>query len=142
VAVTRANLRAWSQASICLLCAIAGVLFAFPVEPTEFSGGWLTGPLLRIHGVSGWLFLLSAALAFFLPRLAAITGLIAVVLALPRYLYFLTPGFFRMVFPGERKVLATSFFATNPSAIGAIATLIVATYVCARRLLRESLVLS
>jgi len=142
VPVTDSRRVTWLQAATCLLCAIAGVLFTFPIGPTEFSGGWLTGPLLRIHEVSGWLFLVSAVLALFRPRPAAVAGLVAVVLALPLYLYFVTPGFFRLLFPGEHKVLATSFFATNPSAIGAVAMLIVAAYACARRLLRETFVLS
>jgi hypothetical protein len=138
--VTRANLRAWSQASICLLSAIVGVLFALPLEPTEFSSGRVTGPLLRIHDVSGVLFLLSTALTFFRPRFAAVIGLVAAALALPFYAYFVTPGLFRTIVRGEYSMPMSSFFGTSPAAIGASALLIVAAYVCARRLLRQSFV--
>ena len=55
----RVGAHAWRQAASCLLCAIVGFTFSAPLGPSEFSGGSVTGPLLTLHDVSGYLFLLA-----------------------------------------------------------------------------------
>ena len=127
----------WSHAAVCLLCAIVSVLCSSALEPTEFSGGRVTGRLLSLNDVSAALFLLSAALTFFRQRTAAIVGLVAVALALPLCAYFLTPSVFRMLVRGTYSVQVDSFFDSGPSVLSASAVLIVAAALCVRRVARR-----
>jgi hypothetical protein len=76
-------------------------------EGTEFSGGRLTGPLLRLLYVGGFLFLSALVLAFLRPRIAAAAGLVASLFCLPLYLYRLAPG----LFPGDYSVAPSRVFA-------------------------------
>jgi uncharacterized membrane protein len=126
----------WSHAGICLLCVVASVLWSFVLEPTEFSGGWVTSRLLSLNDVSAGLFLVSAALTFFRPRTGAAAALCAVALAVPLCAYFLTPGLFRMLVRGEYSVPAESFFGTSASVLSTSAVLIVAAVLCVRRVVR------
>lgn len=70
---------------------------AFELAGTEFSGGYITGPMLAMFDTATLVFLVAAIAAFFLPRMAAAIGLIACLLRFPFYLYFLFPGPFRWV---------------------------------------------
>jgi hypothetical protein len=110
-----------AYAVICVVCAVVGGLFASPLEASEFSGGTVTGPLLSVHSFSLLLFLLSALVTFFLPRIAAAMSLCAVAASLPLYLFFLAPGLLRAVFGGEWSVPAIGLFAWNAGAAAAIA---------------------
>src|ERR1700732_3464004 len=96
--------RAARLAGICLLCAIVGWIFSAPFGPSEFSGGTVTGPLLTIHDLAGYLFLLAIVMTFVYQRLAADVALVACLLSLPLYLYVTAPGPFRLLVPGEYKV--------------------------------------
>jgi hypothetical protein len=107
-------------AGVCLLCAIAGWMFSGGLEGSEFSGGRITGPLLGIHDLSSFVFLLAFGLTFRYRRAAAAVALVAALLSLPLYLYFIAPGPFRALFPGPWNVLASSSFVWNTAAIAAI----------------------
>ena len=123
------SLRRWEVFHIaaCVLCAGLGWRFTDPLEGTEFSGGWLTGPLLTVHGLSIVLFLLSAALIVVYRRAAVIIGFVACISALPLYTYFIIPGVFHSVFRGESSVPAPSFVA-NGWALAGIAAVCAAAY--------------
>ena len=111
----------------CLVCAVLGWRFTATLEGTEFSGGWLTGPLLTIHGLSIVLFLVSAALIVVYRRAAVIIGVAASIGALPLYAYSALPGVFHSVFRGESAVPAPSFVA-NGWALAGIAAVCAAAY--------------
>jgi len=89
------------QLSLALVC-LAGVFVALRnsngLDGTEFSGGWLTGPLLSMTDVGIVLFLLALIVAFVSPRVAAAIALAASLLCLPLYLYFIAPIPFSQVF--------------------------------------------
>ena len=112
----------------CLLAALLQLWFAFPLDGSEFSGGRLTGPILNLSDYGGYVFLIAAVLALFLPRLASVMALAAVLLCLPLYLYSITPGIFRQLFPGEYKMPIASSFTWNALALAGIAS--VAVVVC------------
>src|ERR1700761_2306271 len=93
----------WQAASLLLCLAVAAPLTDW-IGVSEFSGGWVTGPLLSVFQ-SGWFFfLLAMILTFFYQRVGAAVGIAASVLCLPFYLYFAVPGLFRSVFRGEWSV--------------------------------------
>jgi Na+(H+)/acetate symporter ActP len=85
------------------------------------------------------LFIPALILTFFYRRIAAGIGLIASVLCLPLYLYFVAPGPFRWVFKGEYSVPLRANFFWNNWAIAGITSLIVAVFVCLRSFSAASL---
>jgi hypothetical protein len=70
-----------------LLCACLAWQVTSGYEGTEFSGGWLTGPLLSMEEIGTVLFILAIVLTFVFPRVAAAIGLVASVLCLPLYFF-------------------------------------------------------
>jgi hypothetical protein len=123
-------------AGVCLLCAIAGWMFSDGIEVSEFGGGRITGPLLSIHDLSGFVFLVAIGLTFRYRRAAAAVALVAALLSLPLYLYFVAPGPFRWLFPGPSKVWAPTSFVWNRSAIAAILLVIIAAGISVRTVRR------
>ena len=80
------------------------------LDGSEFSGGWLTGPILNLHFSGALLVTLALPILFVYPRASAAMTLAAVLCCLPLHLYFLIPGFFHRLFPGEYSVTARSYF--------------------------------
>jgi hypothetical protein len=109
--------RALGYAGLCVLAAVVGLFFSDPLGASEFSGGTVTGPLVTLHEVSGCLFVASGVMAFVYQRVAAGVALVAWLLSLPLYLYFVAPRPFRIVIPGEYQVLAQAAFAWNTLAV-------------------------
>src|SRR6266704_4778095 len=89
------------QAISCLLCIAVAWVRLDDLGAPEFSGGWLTGPLFTMADDGSVLFILAIVLTFFYRRIAAVIALMASLLFLPLYLYFVAPGPFRWVFKGE-----------------------------------------
>jgi hypothetical protein len=118
----------------CLACVVVALLITVPVEGTEFSGGWLTGPLLSMADTAALLFVLALIVTFWAPRIAAAVGLASCLLCLPLYLYFIAPVPFSQVFgfAHESKVQFSGGLHWNTWAIGGVLTLAVNTYVCLR----------
>jgi len=103
------KLEMW-QAASCLLCFIIAWAHLDDVGASEFSGGWLTGPLFKMADYGCTLFFLSLFLTFFSRRIVGITTLVASLLCMPFYLCFFVPGTFRRIFREEYSVpLQTSF---------------------------------
>jgi hypothetical protein len=121
----------WQAASLLLCLTVTGMQTEW-VGASEFSGGWITGPLFSMSQY-GWLFFLFAIiLTFFYQRVGAVIGIAASVLCLPFYLYFLVPGLFRSVFIGEWSVPLQSYFSWDTWAISGMLTLAAAIFVCSR----------
>lgn len=91
--------------------------------------GWLTGPILNLSDCGGYLFLLSALLAFFLLRVSSTMTLTAALLCMPLYLYFIAPGIFRKLFPGEYSIPITSAFTWSFPALAGLGSLAVAGFI-------------
>lgn len=87
-----------SLAASCLMCIILALRNTEGLEGTEFSGGWLTGPLLSMIGVGTVLFALAFIAAFFFPRIASAIGFFSSLLCLPLYLYLIAPVQFNLIF--------------------------------------------
>jgi hypothetical protein len=75
----------------CLVCVIVALRNTNSLEGTEFSGGWLTGPLLSMIDIGTVLFVLALIVTFMFPRIAGAIGLASSLLCLPLYLYFIAP---------------------------------------------------
>jgi hypothetical protein len=114
------------QAASCLLCVIVGWAHLDDVGASEFIGGWLTGPLFEIADYGIVFFLVDLLLIFFYRRLASIMAILASILCMPFYLYFLAPGPFRRVFRGEYSVPLRASFVWNTWAVLGILSLIFA----------------
>lgn len=113
-----------------LACAATGWVTSETVATTEFSGGRVTGPLLTLQDSGLYLFLAAVLLTFLSRRLAAGIALIASLVSLPFYLYFVVPGLFRFLFKGEYSVPLRAYIVWDGSAIAGILTLALAGYVC------------
>jgi hypothetical protein len=71
------------QASSCVLCVFFALKITDGLEGTEFSGGWLTRPLLSMEETGTILFVLAVVATFAFPRVAAPIGLASSSLSLP-----------------------------------------------------------
>jgi hypothetical protein len=97
---------------------------------TEFSGGRITGPLLDMLDIGTLLLLLGLILTLIFVRVAAAIVIVACLLCLPLYLYFLAPGPFRQLFRGEYSVPLQSSFVCDRSLIFGILALTITICVC------------
>src|SRR5579864_9746616 len=90
--------RAWKQKSIqavsCLFCLIMW-RYGPKLDGTEFSGGWLTGPLLTLYNSGTLLYGTALLLTFIFRRISAAITIVASLLCLLLYAYFVAPGHFR-----------------------------------------------
>jgi hypothetical protein len=112
------NEKVW-QALACLACTVVLWIHLDRFGASEFSGGRLTGPLLKMADLGFLLFLLALLLSFFLRRAAATIALAATLLCFPFYLYILMPGPYRWIFRGEYSVpLYRPFHWDNWAVVG------------------------
>jgi hypothetical protein len=107
-------------------------------EGTEFSGGWLTGPLLHMKDIGTLLFIAALLFTFFYRRVAGLIMVVASMLCLPLYLYFTAPGPFRWVFRGEYSVPAPASFVWSTWGMVGILGLAIAACLGVRSLLERS----
>lgn len=123
------------QAGSFLLCTSLAWRVASGYEGTEFSGGWLTGPLLSMVGSGTVLFIIAIVLTFVFPRVAAAIGLAASVLCLPLYFFFIAPIPFAEVFARghEFKVQPAPGFHGETWPVIALFATAIAMCLCIRR---------
>src|SRR5260221_70118 len=93
----------------CLIGAIVSWRLSDELGPSEFSGGIVTGPLLRLQDWCVILFPLAVVATFIHLRTAAIVALVAAVFATPLYFYLLAPGVFERAsgLPGSIPSVST-----------------------------------
>jgi hypothetical protein len=101
-------------AAACVLGTIVTFRFTDYLGPTEFNGGTLTSHLMNWQDNASVLFLLAAVLAFLYRRISASIAVVSAVLAAPLYIYFIAPGPFRSVFPGNYWQPLTHRFVWDP----------------------------
>jgi hypothetical protein len=118
----------------CLVCVVVAMRNTNGLEGTEFSGGWLTGPLLSMTDIGTVLFVLALSGSFVYPRIAGAIGLASSLLCLPLYLYFIAPVPFSQIFGfgHEFKVQPSGGLLWDKWAIAGVITLAVAVCVCFR----------
>jgi hypothetical protein len=76
--------------------------------------------------ISGLLFVVALILTFFHPRISATIALVAALLCLPIYLYFIMPGLYQHIFGGESSVPLQTFYYWNSwSAVGILSLVFV-----------------
>ena len=120
----------------CLACVVVVLRNTSRFEGTEFSGGWLTGPLLSMANIGAVLFVLALIVTFRAPHMAEVLGLASSLLCLPLYLYVVAPVPFTEIFGfgHQFKAQPSGGFHWEPWAIGGVLTLAVTTYLCLRGL--------
>lgn len=121
-----------SLALVCLVGVFVALRNSSGLDGTEFSGGWLTGPLLSMTDVGTILFLLALIVTFVSARVGAAIGLAASLLCLPLYVYFIAPVPFSQVFGfgHEFKVQPSGGLHWDRWAIAGVLTLAATVYVC------------
>jgi hypothetical protein len=121
-----------SLALVCLVDVFVALRNSNGLDGTEFSGGWLTGPLLSMSDVGIVLFLPALIVTFVSPRVAAAIGLASSLLCLPLYLYFIAPVPFNQIFGfgHEFKVQPSGGLHWDRWAIVGVLTLAATVYVC------------
>jgi hypothetical protein len=112
------------QAGSCLICLVIASKLQLDLEATEFSGGWVTGPLLQLNFAGSILFVLAFVLTFLRQRIAAVAALVASILCLPLYLYRVAPG----LFPGLRSVSPELIFTWDGWAASGILIILAMLY--------------
>jgi Na+(H+)/acetate symporter ActP len=117
------------QAASCVLCLAVAWIRLDDIGSSEFSGGWLTGPIFLMADAGSDFFIPAMILAFFYRRIAAGIAFVACLLCLPLYLYFIAPGPFRWIFKGEYSVSLRANFYYNNWAIAGIISIVVAVFV-------------
>jgi hypothetical protein len=134
--VTKPNAGQAFQAGSFVLCAFLVLRVMSGSDGTEFSGGWLTGPLLSIANSGNVLFILAAVLTFPFPRVAAGIGLVASLLCVPLCAFFIVPVPFAQVFARghEFSVRPTPGFHWQTWPIATLLAVVLADYLCVRHL--------
>jgi hypothetical protein len=120
--------KAW-LAAVSALSIFVAIVDWTGIEGTEFSGGIVTGPVLHALELGIVLLILGLVLLLFSPRAAALVMLLASVICLPFYLYFLAPGPFRQVFPGEYKAPMQGNFIWAPWDFFGLMTLLMTIFI-------------
>jgi len=134
--VTKPNAGQAFQAASFLLCVSLALKLTNGLEGTEFSGGWLTGPLLAMAELAIILFVLALVLTFFFPRIAAAMGIVSALLCLPLYGFLLAPVPFARVFARghEFSMQPEPGFHWHGWPVTALLSVAVALYFSIRRL--------
>jgi len=115
------------RAFACLACTVVPWIHLDDFRASEFSGGWLTGPLLGMAELGSLFFVVALLLTFFLRRTASTIALAAVLLCFPFYLCILMPGLYRRISKGEYSVpLYRPFHWDTWAAVGVLSLLFVA----------------
>ena len=124
------------QAASFLLCVSLALKLTNGLAGTEFSGGWLTGPLLAMAYHSMILFVIALVLTFFFPRIAAGLGIVSALLCVPLYCFFIAPVPFAQVFARghEFSVQPERGFHWHAWPVTALLSLAMALYFSIRRL--------
>lgn len=122
------------QGGSCLLCAVILWRELDVLGPSEFSGGYVSGPLLRIADVACFLFLLGLGLTFAFRRTAAALLISATLLCWPLYLYLTFPGVVRKITGGEYSTPLLANVIWDRWLIAGMFCLLGLTYVCVRNL--------
>jgi hypothetical protein len=124
------------QAASFLLCVSLALKLTSGLDGTEFSGGWLTGPLLSMADDAIILFILALVLTFLFPRIAAGFGIASALLCSPLYCFFIAPVPFAQVFARghEFKVQQTPGLHWRTWPVTALLSVAIALYFCIRRL--------
>ena len=78
--------------ALTLVCAALALVTSDDLLGTEFGGGQLTGPLVRLCLAGGALLVVCAVLAYVRPRIAAVLTAVAALLCLPLFLYRVAPS--------------------------------------------------
>ena len=123
------------QAGSLLLCVILAVQVTNRLDGTEFSGGWLTGPLLSMADIGTVLFVLALVLTFLVPRVAAAVGLASSLLCIPLCCFLIAPLPFAHVFARghEFKVQPTPGLHWRTWPVTTLVAVALASYLCIRR---------
>jgi len=118
-----------------LLCVCLTLQVTSGLDGTEFSGGWLTGPLLSMANIGTVLFVLALVLTLLLPRVAAGIGLVSSLLCVPLCAFFIAPVPFARVFRRghEFKVQPSPGFHWHIWPVTTSLAIALACYLCIRR---------
>jgi hypothetical protein len=122
------------QTATFLLCISLALRITSGLDGTEFSGGWLSGPLLSMTDIGIGLFMLAIVWTFFSQRVAAAIGLVSSLFCLPLCCFFIAPVPFARIFAHGHgfKVQPAPGFHWHTWSVAALLAVVVAGYNCIR----------
>jgi hypothetical protein len=140
LSLKRPDFQQVTQAVSFLICVFLALQITSGLEGTEFSGGWLTGPLLSMEDTGAALFIVAVVLTFVFSRVAAGIGIASSVLCLPLYLFSIAPVPFAQIFARghEFKTHPIPGFHWHMWPVTGLLALAVTVYVCIRRVVGTS----
>lgn len=122
------------QAVSFLVCACLALQITSGLDGTEFSGGWLTGPLLSMANSGTVLFVLAFPLTFLFRRIASGIGLVSSLLSAPLCAFLIAPVPFAETFARghEFKVQPTPGLHWQAWPVATLLAVAFACYLCIR----------
>jgi len=115
------------RAFACLACTVVPWIHLDDFRASEFSGGWLTGPLLGMAELGSLFFCGSVASDYFPSTNCLHYRPCGRATLFSFYLYILMPGLYRRIFKGEYSVpLYRPFHWDTWAAVGVLSLLFVA----------------
>ena len=131
----RPDARQVAQAGSFLLCVCLTLQLTWGLDSTEFSGGWLTGPLLSMADNGILLFIIAIVLTFLFPRIAAAIGLVSSLLCVPLCAFSIAPAPFAQIFARghEFKVRPELGLHWRTWPVVTLLAVTLACYLCVRR---------
>jgi hypothetical protein len=124
----------WLQAAIGLACAILVLREVAVAGPTEFSGGYLSGPMLRFADWGSVLLLVGLLALIKFHRVASVVFLIASMLSLPVFSFIVFPGYYAKLFHAESSNSLKSNVYWDPTSVLAMAGLVALSILSLRSL--------
>jgi hypothetical protein len=126
--------RLW-QAAVCLVCLVLVFRECGIAGPTEFSGGYITGPVFRMADWGWVLFFLGLPVAIKFHRIASVIFLAASLLCLPMFSFIVLPGYFDKVFHAQSSIPLQSKVNWDMMSILTVLSLAITFYLSLRNLL-------
>ncbi len=123
------------QAVAAFLCLIVPLMYFDRLGASEFGGGSLTGPLLRIGDFAIPMFVVALLVGIKFPRIAALVGISACLSCLPLYVFLIAPGRVGLwLGGGEDSVPLQPAVMWNKWALFGLMTVFIYMLVCIRHI--------
>ena len=129
--------RLW-QAGICLICLVFVSRELEIAGPTEFRGGYITGPLFRLADWGWASFVVGLLVAIKYQRIASVLFLAAALFCFPMFSYDVFRGYIDKIFHSQSSLPLESNFHWEMWSALTILSLTIALYLSLRNLLARS----
>ena len=126
------------QAAICVVCLVLVFRECDIAGPTEFSGGYITGPLFRLADWGWMLFLIGLPVAIKFQRIASVVFLAASLLSFPMVSFIVLPGYFGKMFQAQSSIPLESNVNWDTLSVVTMLSLVISFYLSLHNLIAEN----